>query len=142
MSPRQRIELAGWRGLCILMTAVDAILAIYFTFTPTSTFLLSPVWNGILGVTGTLQPVGWLFAIVAVAAIVGLVSSRTGLHWVLRFAFLAALVPWGAMLGSFVYAAWTLAGLGTMTAALSAVVLILHLATVGHFPAGQYLTRR
>lgn len=142
MSPRQRIELAGWRGMCALLAAVDTVLAVYFTITPTSTFLLSPVWNGILGVTGTLQPVGWLFTLVAVAAITGVATSRAGAHWVLRFAFLLALIPWGAMVGSFVYAAWTLAGLGTMTAALSALVLILHLASVGHFPTGQYISRR
>lgn len=138
MSPRQRRELLGWYGLCLLMTAVDAILAVYFLRTPTSTFLMSPVWNGVLGVGGSLKPVGWLFAFVAAAAVVGLATS----HWVLRFSFLLALAPWGAMIGSFVYAAWTLAGLGTLTATLSAVALILHLASVGHFPPGHVLTRR
>ncbi len=95
MSPRQRIELAGWRGLCFLMTAVDTVLAVYFTFTPTTLSDVA-VWNGILGVTGTLQPVGWLFALVAAAAIVGLAVTAPEPTGVLRFAFLAALVPWGS----------------------------------------------
>lgn len=138
MSPRQRREVVGWWGLSLLMAGVDTILAVYFIRTPTAVFRMSPVWDGILGVAGDLRLVGWLFATVALTSAVGLATS----HWVLRFAFILALAPWGAMIGSFVYAAWTLAGLGTLTATLSAVALILHLASVGHFPTGQIPTRR
>lgn len=130
MSPRQRIELASYKGLCVLLALVDTAVGLYLALTPTAVFRQSPVWDGVLGVTGTLQPIGWLFLIVSALAWVGF----AGVPHIARLAFVAALGPWGAMLGSFVFAAWTLAGLGTMTAILAALVLILHLASAGHFP--------
>jgi hypothetical protein len=133
MSPRQRLELVGHRGLEILLASVDAVCAAYFLLTPTASFRMTPTWASLLAITGDMHWLGWMFAIVTFGAVIGI----AGVPWTARLSFLTALVPWGAVATSFVVAAWTLAGLGTMTAALVVLAAILHVATVGHFAPGR-----
>lgn len=131
MSPRERIELASYRWLCVALALVDTVTGVYLTFTPTEVFMLSPIWSGVLGITGTLAPIGVLFLTVSVGAWVGF----CGVPNIARACFVLALFPWGAIVGSFIFAAFTFSGLGTMTATLAALALALHLACAGHFPA-------
>lgn len=129
MSPRQRIELGGYYGLAALLLAIDLVGALYLIQTPTGVFRSSPVWDGVLDVFGSMAPVGWGFAVVAAVTLLGL----CGVPLAARVGLFLALAPWGAIVASFV-TAWMQTGLGMLTAAMAAAVLILHLASVGHFP--------
>lgn len=129
MSPRQRIELAGHRGLVALLAALDALGAYYLITTPDDVFATSQVWEVSLGLFGTMAPIGWAYALVAALAAVGLL----GVPLAARVGLFIALAPWGVIVASFLDA-WTHTGLGVFTAGMAVVILLLHLASVGHFP--------
>lgn len=133
MSPRQKFVLASHRGLEVALVLLDTVCAWYFLATPTTVFRQSPTWDGVLNLTGGLQWLGWLFLLVAAGAWIGVL----GVPWAARVSFALAALPWGAVATSFVYAAWTLNNLGVMTAALTVLAVLLHLASVGHYAPGS-----
>ena len=114
-------------GLIILLAIADGGAACYLILTPAHLFAGERTWAGAFGIFGSLDPLGWIFA----AAALGSLARLIGATWIARLLLLLALLPWGAIVASFAVA-WTQTRLGFLTALLAAVVLVLHLASVGH----------
>ncbi|WP_369070002.1 hypothetical protein [Kineococcus terrestris] len=126
------------RGLVLLLAAVDTLVAGYLLLTPGFYFAAEDTWAGALdvvaaaGLTPSTAPLGMLLGLVAVGTWCGVL----GVPWIARLSLLLALAPWGLIATSFAVA-WMQTRIGFMTATLSGAVVVLHLASVGHFPPGR-----
>lgn len=114
--------------LLTVLALTDITVGLYLILVDPRELALAPAWAGALSLMPGADPAPFGGGLIVAAGVLPFTFARR-LHMTLPgwLGLGVGGVSWGCLAGSFVYAACTLHGVGTMTAAAAAAFCVLHL---------------